>query len=52
MQTKQIQKELVNGVDVPKLTQIIDELTQNLTWLNSIFVQGITGSAGVKTKQL
>ena len=29
MQTKQIQKELVNGVDVPKLTQIIDELTQN-----------------------
>lgn len=29
MKTKQIQKELVNGVDVPKLTQIIDELTQN-----------------------
>jgi len=29
MTTKQIQKELVNGVDVSKLTQIIDDLTKN-----------------------
>lgn len=29
MKTKQIQKELVNGVDVTQLTQIIDNLTQN-----------------------
>ncbi|MDH5463872.1 MAG: OsmC family protein [Nitrosopumilus sp.] len=29
MSTKPIQKELINGVDVPQLTQIIDDLTQN-----------------------
>lgn len=29
MESQQIQKELLNGVDVPQLTQIIDNLTNN-----------------------